>query len=89
MALGAQMRDVVRLIVVQGIRPALLGMAIGLAAALALGRTLSSLVFGVTAADPWTLAAVAALLSAVALAACLLPALRATRVDPIRALREE
>jgi putative ABC transport system permease protein len=89
MALGAQVKDVVRLIVVQGMRPALLGMAIGLAAALALGRTISSLVFGVTAADPLTLGAVAALLSAVALAACLLPAMRATRVDPIRALRED
>jgi putative ABC transport system permease protein len=89
MALGAQITDVVRLIVLQGMRPALVGMVIGLAAALALGRALSSLVFGVTAADPMTLGAVAALLAAVALAACLLPALRATRVDPIRALREE
>jgi len=89
MALGAQMSDVLRLIVLQGMRPAVLGMGIGLAAALALGRTLSSLVFGVTATDPWTLAAVAVLLALVALTACLVPALRATRVDPIRALRDE
>src|SRR5262249_47123429 len=60
MALGAQVRDVVRLIVVQGMRPAFVGMAIGLAAALALARTLSNLIFGVTAADPLTLASVAA-----------------------------
>jgi putative ABC transport system permease protein len=89
MALGAQMQDVVHLIVVQGMRPALLGMAIGLAAALALGRALSSLIFGVTTTDPLTLGAVVVLLAMVAVTACLVPALRATRVDPIRALREE
>jgi putative ABC transport system permease protein len=89
MALGAQMSDVLKLIVLQGMRPAALGMGIGLAAALALGRSLSSLVFGVTATDPWTLAGVAILLALVALTACLVPALRATRVDPIRALRDE
>ena len=89
MALGAQVRDVVRLIVVQGMRPAFIGMAIGLAAALALGRALSSLVFGVTAADPLTLVSVAIALTLVALAACLVPAMRAARVDPIRALRDE
>jgi putative ABC transport system permease protein len=89
MALGAQVRDVVRLIVLQGMRPAGIGMAIGLAAALALGRALSKLVFGVTAADPLTIASVAAVLAVVALAACLVPAMRATRVDPFRALRED
>ena len=89
MALGAQIRDVVRLVVLQGMRPAGLGIAIGLAAALALGHLLSSVVYGVTPGDPWTLAAVAAVLAVVALFACLLPARRATRVDPIRALREE
>ena len=89
MALGAQIADVLRLIVLQGMRPALIGMGIGLAVALALGRTLSSLVYGISAADPWTIGAVAALLAAVALVACLVPALRAARVDPIRALRDE
>ena len=89
MALGAGMPDVLRLVVGQGMRPALLGMGIGIAAALALGRGLSSLVYGVTPADPWTLAAVAVLLSLVALAACTVPALRAARIDPLRALREE
>jgi putative ABC transport system permease protein len=89
MALGAQMSDVLRLIVLSGMRPALLGMGVGLAGALALGRALSSLVFGVKATDPWTLGGVAVLLASVALVACLVPALRATRVDPIRTLREE
>jgi putative ABC transport system permease protein len=89
MALGAQMGDVLRLIVLQGMRPAFVGMGIGVAAALALGRGLSSLVYGVTSTDPMTLAAVAVLLSLVALAACLIPAVRATRVDPLRALRDE
>ena len=89
MALGAQMGDVLRLIVVQGMRPAVLGMGIGLIAALALGRALSSLIYGVTPTDPWTLGGVALLLAFVALVACFVPALRATRLDPIRALRDE
>jgi predicted permease len=89
MALGAGVPDVLRLIVGQGMRPALVGMGIGIAAALALGRGLSSLIYGVTATDPWTLAAVASILSLVALAACTVPALRASRIDPLRALREE
>jgi ABC-type antimicrobial peptide transport system permease subunit len=69
-------------------RPALLGLAAGAAASLALGRALSRLLFGIGAADPPTLAAVSALLAAVALAACVVPALRATRVDPTVALTE-
>jgi len=89
MALGAGVSDVLRLIVGQGMRPALVGMGLGVAAALALGRGLSSLIYGVTAADPWTLAAEAVVLSLVALAACTVPALRAARIDPLRALREE
>ena len=89
MALGAQVSDVLRLIVVQGMKPTLLGMAIGLAGALGLTRLLSSLVYGVKPSDPWTLASVAALLAVVALSACLVPALRASRVDPLQSLREE
>jgi putative ABC transport system permease protein len=89
MALGAQAGAVLRMIVFQGMRTALVGVAIGLAAALALGRVLASLLYGVRASDPGTYVAVAALLCAVALGASLLPAMRAARIDPIRTLREE
>jgi predicted permease len=89
MALGAQVSDVLKLVVAQGMKPTLLGMAIGLAGALGLARLLSSLVYGVKPSDPWTLASVAALLAVVALCACLVPALRASRVDPLQSLREE
>jgi len=89
MALGAEVEDVLRLIVVEGMRPALLGMAVGLSGALALGRLLASLLYGVTAGDPATLAAVSLLLLLVALAASLLPAYRAARIEPIRAIGAE
>ncbi len=88
MALGANRQDVLKLIVFQGMRPALLGLVVGLAGALALGRVLSSMVFGVRATDPVTFAAVAALLGLVALAACAVPAWRASRVHPTEALNE-
>jgi len=88
-ALGAQTGDVVRLVVAQGMRPALLGIAVGLASALALARVVSSLVYGISPSDPATFAAVTALLALVALAACLLPARQATRIAPLRALQEE
>ena len=88
MALGAQRNDLVRLVVFQGMRPALTGVAIGCAVSLALGRVLSKLVFGVRATDPLTFAAVSVLLALVALAACALPAYRATRVQPTQALQE-
>ncbi len=88
MALGAQRSDVIRLVVGQGMRPALLGLGIGLAGSLAFGRALSSLVFGVSPTDPATFASVAALLATVALLACALPARRATRVEPTEALQE-
>ena len=88
-ALGAQRQDVLRLILGQGARIAFLGVAIGLAAAAALARLLSSLLFSVSATDPLTFAAVAVLLVAVALLACYIPARRALRVDPIIALRYE
>ena len=88
MALGAQRLDVIGLIVRQGMGPTLIGLAIGIAGSLAFGRALSSLVFGVRPSDPLTFAAVSALLAAVALAACALPAHRATRVQPTEALQE-
>jgi putative ABC transport system permease protein len=89
LALGAQSRDVLVMIVKQGGTLILLGLAIGLAGAFALTRLIASLLFGVTAKDPITFAAVAVLLAIVALLACYIPALRATKVDPINALRCE
>ena len=88
-ALGAQGRDVLRMMLAQGLKPVVAGSVIGLIAALALGRVLSSLLYGVTATDPATFAIVALLLSLAALLACYLPARRATKVDPIVALRQE
>jgi putative ABC transport system permease protein len=89
MALGAQPRDIWRLIVGSGARLALAGIAIGLTGALALTRLLSSLLFEVRASDPATFAAVVAGLGAVSLLACYIPARRATKVDPISALRHD
>jgi ABC-type antimicrobial peptide transport system permease subunit len=87
MALGARPTDVVRMIVVEGLKPTAVGLAIGLAGAIALGRVLSTLVFGVTPHDSAMLATVSVLVLLVGLMASLLPAYRATRVDPLRALR--
>lgn len=89
MALGAQTWDVLRLVVNQGMRPVVIGLAIGIAAAFALGRLLTSQLYNVSAHNPALLGVSTALLAAIALIACLLPARRATHVDPIQALRSE
>jgi putative ABC transport system permease protein len=89
LALGAQTSDVLKMVVRQGITLVVLGLSIGLLAAVALMRVVSGLLFGVTARDPFTLATVALLLAAIALLACLVPAWHATRVDPMEALRCE
>jgi putative ABC transport system permease protein len=89
MALGASHSDVLRMVVTDGLKPILLGVGIGLAAALALGRVVASLIYGVRPTDPLTFATVAGLLVAVGVLATILPAYRATRVEPIRALRDE
>jgi putative ABC transport system permease protein len=89
MALGAQIRDVLRLIIMEGMKPAAVGLAIGIIGALALGRVLASLVFGVSTRDPLTYLSVSLLLAAVALMATIVPAYRATRVDPMKTLRDE
>jgi predicted permease len=88
-ALGAQRHDVLRMVLAQGTRLTLLGLALGVFAALALSRLLATLLFNVSAADPLTFVSVATLLALVALLACFIPARRATRVDPIVALRYE
>lgn len=89
MALGAQGRDVLRLVVGHGLKMALVGVAIGIGAALALTRLMANELFGVSSHDPLTFMGVAILLMAVAVAACYIPAQRAMRVDPIIALRHE
>jgi ABC-type antimicrobial peptide transport system permease subunit len=89
MALGAQARDVFSFVVRQGLRLVSLGIFLGLLGAYAVTRLLSQILYGVTATDPLTFALVAGLLLVTALAACVVPALRAMKVDPLIALRPE
>jgi putative ABC transport system permease protein len=89
MALGATPRGVLGLVVGEGMTVVLIGVGIGVAGGLALGRAVSSFVFGVTVRDPVTFGGVAMILAIVALAACVIPARRAARIDPMIALRHE
>jgi putative ABC transport system permease protein len=89
MAMGAQLGDVSRLVIGEGMNLALIGALLGFGGALALTRLLKTLLFGVSATDPLTFIAIAALLIIVALLACWIPARRATKVNPIIALRHE
>jgi len=89
MALGAERAGIFKMVLSQGIGLTIVGIALGLAGAFALTRVMSSMLFGVTATDPWTFVVIPIVLGVVALAACFVPALRATRVDPMVALREQ
>jgi ABC-type antimicrobial peptide transport system permease subunit len=89
LALGADRANVLKMVLRQGMTPVVAGLAAGIAVALAVGHLLESLLFQVNARDPITIAAVTALLLAVAAAACGIPARRASRLDPVTALRFE
>jgi ABC-type antimicrobial peptide transport system permease subunit len=89
LALGAQVSDILRLILIQGLKPAVIGVVIGLIASLLLGRGVSSMIYGVSATDLSTLIAGSLLLLAVAAIASLIPSYRATRVEPAKILHQE
>jgi len=89
MAFGATKRDVLQVVVARGMKPTAIGIAAGFVAALALGRVVTSMVYGVSSRDMTTLVSVMALMVVVSLAASLIPALRATRISPLAVLREE
>jgi putative ABC transport system permease protein len=89
LALGASLSDVLRMVIFEGLRPTLLGVAIGIAGAVALARVMSNLIYGVKTTDPLTFVSVAFLLGMVALGASIIPAYRAAKVDPLVALRYE
>jgi ABC-type antimicrobial peptide transport system permease subunit len=88
-AFGATKRDVLRVVVAQGMKPAAIGIVAGFVAALALGRVVTSMVYGVSSRDTVTLLSVTSLLVVVAFAASLIPAMRATRISPLAVIREE
>jgi len=89
MALGARSGDVLRMVIAHGAKLVLIGLVIGIAGALGMTRFLSDLLFGVNPADPLTFVSISLVLLAVALLACYIPARRATKVDPMIALRHE
>jgi ABC-type antimicrobial peptide transport system permease subunit len=89
MALGAQIKDVLQLVVREGMRPTVLGLAIGIVGALALGRLLSSMIYGVKSTDLLTFITVSVGLLCIGLLASIIPAYRATRVEPVKTLRDE
>jgi len=89
LALGAQPKDILRMVIEQGMIPVLIGLGLGIALAFGLTRLIASQLYQVSPTDPASFALATLLLAVIALAACFFPALRATRIDPIKALREE
>jgi ABC-type antimicrobial peptide transport system permease subunit len=89
LALGAEPRSLVRTVVVQGLAPVVAGTVLGLVGAIAVGRSLQSLLFDITATDPLTLALVVVVFIAIGFAACYLPARRIAAIDPVETLRAE
>jgi putative ABC transport system permease protein len=86
-ALGAQMADIARLVVGDGLRTVAIGIAVGIALSLALGKLVASVLYGISARDPWVIVFAAFVLAIIGTAASVIPALRAARVDPVTALR--